>query len=128
LPLEQVRRDQALNKSGFHSRLADFWHHNADDATVGHEAAYGRTPWVYVRDGFRVFVLNADTTRKAVGRYLELVKQHGDDLQWGITASQQGKMTAVAYGPERYRLKPFYLYAAGIASATSRRRRPRPAS
>jgi hypothetical protein len=128
LLLTRVRRDQALNKSEFHGRLRDFWLHSSDDGTVGPRAAYGRIPWVYVRDGFRVFVLNADTKREAVGRYLELVKQHSDDLRWEITASQQDKMTAVLYGPERHRLKPFYLYAAGIASAPKRSRRPRSSS
>jgi hypothetical protein len=105
-----------LNKSEFHSRLKDFWLHSSDDETVGPKAAYGRRPWVYVRDGFRVFMLNADTKREAVGQYLQLLRQHDDDLRWEITASQQKKMTAVAYGPEQCRLKPFYLYAAGIAA------------
>ena len=127
MPLEQVRRDQAVNKSEFHGRIRD-WLKHSDDATVGPKAAYGRRPWVYVRDGFRVFELNADTTREAVGQYLELLRQHDDDLRWEITASQRDKMTAVAYGPERRRLKPFYLYAAGIASALRPGRKPRSAS
>src|SRR5713226_6470783 len=124
MSLTQVRRDQALTKSEFHGRLRDSWLQNPDDTTVGPKADYGRKPWVYVRDGFRVFVLNADTKREAVGRYLDLVNQYGDDLRWEIRASQQGKMTAVAYGPERCRLRSFYLYAVGIASATTRSWRP----
>lgn len=127
MPLTQVRRDQALNKSDFHSLLSD-WLHNSNDETVGPKATYGRRPWIYVRDGFRVFMLNADTKREAVGQYLKLLRQHNDDLRWEITASQQNKMTAVAYGPERRRLKPFYLYTAGIARVPKGSRRPRSAS
>ena len=129
MPLTQVRRDQALNKSEFHSRLRSWLEKNEDaKATIGPEATYGFTPWVYVRDGFRLFKLNADTEQQAVGQYLELLRQHDDDLRWEITASQQHKMTAVAYGPELRRLKPFHLYAAGIASAPRRSRRLRSAS
>ena len=110
MPLAQVRRDQALTKSAFHRQLRDFWLHNSDDETVGPNAALGFTPWVYVYDGPGLFKLNADTKRKAVGRYLKLVKQHSDDLRWEITASQRGKQTAVAYGPKGSPAKSFYLY------------------
>jgi hypothetical protein len=110
VPLTQVRRGQALNKSEFHRLLRDFSRHNSDDATVGLKAAYGGRPWIYILDEGRVFVLNADTKGKAVGRYLELVKQHSDDLRWEITASQRGKQPAVAYGPKGSPAKSFYLY------------------
>jgi hypothetical protein len=110
LPLTQVRRDQALNKSEFHSRLKVFWRRNSDEAAVGPKAAYGGRPWVYVLDDRRIFVLNADTKRKAVGEYLELVERHSDDLRWEITASQRGRQTAVAYGPKGSPAKSFYLY------------------
>ena len=128
MPLKEVRRNQALNKSEFHERLRDFWLHNSDDATVCPNAAYGRRPWIYILNEHRVFVLNADTKRKAVGEYLELVTQHSDDLRWELRPSQQGKMTAVAYGPHGLPVQSFYLYAADVASAPMRTQGPRSAS
>jgi hypothetical protein len=117
LSLKEVRRDQALNKSQFHERLREFCGGNSsDDATVCPNYAYGRRPWIYILDEHRVFVLNADTKRKAVREYLELVAQHSDDLRWELRPSQRGNMTAVAYGPHGLPVQSFYLYAAGVAS------------
>ena len=114
VPMERVRRDQPLSKPEFHRRLR-FWLENAEDAIIGPEDVDGRTGWVYVRDGSTVFMLHADTKRDAVQRYLQLVSLYGDDLQWEITESQRGKLTAVVYGPEKIRRKSFYLYAVSNA-------------
>ena len=112
MPMDKVRRDQALSKSQFHQRLRS-WLDDSSDTVVGPESVDGRTGWVHIRDGSDVFVLHADTRRDAVRSYLQLVTQYGDDLQWDIAESQRGKMTAVVYGPERLRQKSFYLYALG---------------
>jgi hypothetical protein len=128
LSLKEVRRDQALNKSQFHERLRDFCLRNSDDATVCPNYAYGRRPWIYILDEHRVFVLNADTKRKAVGEYLKLVAQYSDDLRWELRPSQRGNMTAVAYGPHGLPVQSFYLYAAGVAGAPRRAQGPRSAS
>jgi len=128
LSLREVRRDQALNKSEFHKRLRDFCDHNSDDATVCPNVDYGRRPWIYILDEHRVFVLNADTKRKAVGEYLDLVAQHPDDLRWELRPSQRGHMTAVAYGPDELPVQSFYLYATGKVSAPKRTQGPRSAS
>lgn len=111
MPMEQIRRNQALTKAQFHRRLRD-WFQTTNDAVVGSEEVRGRTPWVYVRDGTEMFALNADTSRDAVGRYLQMVIMYGDNLQWEVAQSQRGNMTAVTYGPHHVRLTPFYLYLA----------------
>ncbi len=110
MPMDQVRRDQALSKSQFHQRLRS-WLDDSDDDVVGPDGVDGRTGWVYVRDGSDIFVLHADTQRDAVRSYIQSVSQYGDDLQWNIAKSQRGKMTAVVYGPDKLRQKSFYLYA-----------------
>lgn len=112
MALEQVRRERALDKSEFHDRLRS-WLAKADDVVIGPEGVDGRTGWVYVRDGSDLFVLHADTPRNAVQAYLQLVAQFGDGIEWEIAESQRGKMTAVVYGPQKMRLRSFYLYAAG---------------
>jgi hypothetical protein len=128
LPLKEVRRAQALNKSEFHKQLWNFWNQDSDDATVCPNYAYGRRPWIHILDDHRVFVLNADTKRKAVGEYLDLVDQHSDDLRWELRPSQRGKMSAVAYGPDGLSVPSFYLYAVDGARATSHDPRPRSTS
>jgi hypothetical protein len=109
MPIERVGRDQAISKGQFHSRLRD-WLDSTSDAVVGPEGVHGRTSWIHVRDGSTMFVFHADTPREAVTFYLHLVELHGDDLAWEIAPSQRGNMTAVVYGPENVRHKPFYLY------------------
>jgi hypothetical protein len=109
MPIERVRRDQALSKDQFHWRLRD-WLDRTNDAVVGPEDVDGRTSWIHVRDGSTMFVLHADTPREAIAFYLHLVELHGDAITWEIAPSQRGKMTAVVYGPEKVRHKPFYLY------------------
>lgn len=112
MPLEQVFRDHPLSKHEFHQRLRQ-WFDNSDDLIVGPENIPGVTCWVYVRDGSDIFGLHADTKRDAVGRYLQLVEQYGDTLQWEITESQRDKRTAVVHGPKKVRDTSFYLYYVG---------------
>ena len=114
MPLAQVRRGDAVTKSEFHRRLRS-WLETTVDTQVGPVGGRGQTPWVHIRDGSRVFALNADTMRKGIERYLQLVKLFGDDLQWEIAAGQTGKMTSVGYGPDQRRIQFFYLYVAGGA-------------
>jgi hypothetical protein len=113
VPLEQVRRSQAISKSEFHARLR-IWLADTHDIAVGpEEISYKGAGWVYVRDGSDIFVLHADTPREAVYNYLQLVGRYGDDLRWEVAESRRHKMTAVVYGPENMRLTPFYLYHQG---------------
>jgi len=115
LPVERVRRGEALSKGEFHRHLRT-WLDSTDDAIVGPDDVPGVTPWMYIRDGSSLFELHADTTCGAVRDYLGLVDVHGDIRQWAITASDRGNMTAVLYGPKQIRLKPFYLYATRTAA------------
>lgn len=109
MPIKRVSLDDAISKSEFHSRLRA-WLHDTGDAIVGEPDVPGVTAWVHVLDGSSRYRLHADTRRKAVDDYLRLVAPHGDDLKWTVVASKRGRINAVAYGPERKRLVPFYLY------------------
>jgi len=88
------------------------WFEATDDLFIGADAVYRRTGWIHVRHGSTFFVLNADTKRESVNEYLQLVDRYGNDLLWEVVENERGRMTAVAYGPENYRLKSFYLYVA----------------
>lgn len=109
MAMHQIRTKDAVTKSRFHSMLRQ-WIEDTNDETIGPEGIRGQTPWIHVRDGSTLFFLNADTRRKAVETYLQFVALHGDNIAWTIVPSQRGNMTAVAYGPEVIRHKPFYLY------------------
>lgn len=63
-----------------------------------------------VRDGSNILVLNADTPRDPVDRYLDVVNRYGNDLRWNRAESQRGEMTSVEYGPDKLRCKSFNLY------------------
>jgi hypothetical protein len=109
MPAERIKRGDAISKKRFHA-LLQRWIETTDEEVVGPEDIDERTSWVHVREGGVVFGLHADTSRKAVRSYLQLVRFQDDDLAWEIVASQKGKMTALVYGPDRVRIKPFYLY------------------
>jgi hypothetical protein len=99
-----------LSKFEFHQRI-QHWLEKTDDKVIGPDDIKSpRTGWVHVRDGSNILVLNADTPRDAVDRYLQMVTRFGNDLEWHRAASRQGKMTTVEYGPDRIRCKSFYLY------------------
>jgi hypothetical protein len=72
----------------------------------------GVTPWIYVQEGKDLYIRHADVSHEAVRRYLDLVDQYGDGLEWTIVTNQRGRKNAVAYGPNRERVTPFYLYLA----------------
>jgi uncharacterized ferritin-like protein (DUF455 family) len=109
MPMNQVRLGDSISKRAFHSRLRA-WLHDTDDEIVGDPDVIGMTAWVHVRDGHSWYRLHADTRREAVADYLRLVDKYGDDIEWSIVANQRGRKNAVAYGPERVRRVPFYLY------------------
>jgi hypothetical protein len=108
MPLEQVRLNEAVDKSEFHSLLRD-WLNSADDSTIG-DADFGKSAWLHVRDAAARYRLNADTTRQGVAEYLQLVERYGDGLKWSVVANRDGVENAVAYGPESRRVRRFYLY------------------
>ena len=69
-----------------------------------------RAPWIYIRDGNRLYNIHADSTREGTVRYLDLVRQHGDSLIWTVVRSQRGKLTKVGFGPAEEIIEGFYVY------------------
>ena len=107
MPMERVRRGEAIPKTEFHARLRK-WLKNTDEVRIGPDDVPGVTPWIYVRER-NIYEFHADVKRDAAERYLLLVDRFGDDLEWTIVANERGNENAVAYGPEHERLIPFYL-------------------
>jgi hypothetical protein len=69
------------------AELADLlrtWHRTTNEPTLGDLAQYGGRPYVHIVLGDVHVVLNADTKRAAVERYLVAVEAHGADLPWQV--------------------------------------------
>lgn len=112
MPMPRSDRAHAVSRTVFHNQLRE-WLSGTNEAIIGSEDVDGRTVWVHVRDVQRMFGLHADTRREAVERYLQLLSVHSEELEWTVVPSQRGNLTAVAFGPEQLRYKPFYLYVTG---------------
>jgi hypothetical protein len=114
MPMERVSPRDAITKPAFYARLRA-WLRDTDDAAVGAPDVIGVVPWVHVRHGDSLYKLHADTRREAVSRYLKLVDEYGDDLEWLVVPNERGRENALAYGPQRVRIVPFYFYLVGVA-------------
>ena len=109
MPIDRSSSKEPFTKREFHERLLR-WFVDTDEDMIGDPAADGRTAWLYVRDADSLFKLHADTPRRAVEEYLRLLRAFEGKLEWSVRPSRQGKMTAVAFGPDRVKIEPFYLY------------------
>lgn len=109
MSMDQVSRADAISKPAFHARLRA-WLSGTDESIVGSPDVPGLSAWVYVHDGGNLYKLHADAKRAAVSEYLSLVDQLGDGLAWTIVPNERGNMNAVAYGPAKTRIVPFYFY------------------
>lgn len=107
--MERLGRAEWISKLEFHSRLQR-WYRRTDEPVIGDPEADRRTAWLWVRDGHRLARLFADTARDAVGEYLELLNEHGGELEWSVVPSATGQLTKIALGPGRVVIDGFHLY------------------
>ncbi len=78
------------------AELLRTWLRTTNEPTIGDVAQYGGRPYVHVRLGEVHVVLNADTKRAAVERYLAAVDAHGADLPWQVVQGR-AKVNKVVY-------------------------------
>jgi hypothetical protein len=107
MPIEKIGAGSAVSRSAFDAILAEWF--QTGENQIG-DADHGITAWVHVREGDDVFRLNSDTTREGVERYLQLVRQYEDRLEWSVVENERGNMNKVAFGPEAETIRYFYLY------------------
>jgi hypothetical protein len=107
--MQQVPKDNPLTKPEFHRRLRE-WLATSDENQIGSDAVYQQTAWMSVRDGNQIFELHPDTKRNAIQRYMHLVDQHGDGIEWELATTRKGNLRAVVFGPAKVREESFYLY------------------
>lgn len=111
MPMQRVRggNRNALTKPVFHARLRD-WLNEGEARIDGETASDNRAPWVYIRDGNRLFNIHADSTYEGVKHYLRLVDFYGDGLTWSVVLSKRGHPTKGGFGPEKEVIEGFYVY------------------
>ena len=74
------------------------WHESTDEATIGDADRFKRAPWVNADSAAGLFDLNADTTRRAVGRLLAFVRSH-PSAPWHVVENQRGRVNKVIFDP-----------------------------
>jgi len=109
MSMERVARGDWITKVEFHERLGR-WYRETDDAVIGDPGTDRRTTWLWVRDGHRLARLFADTTREAVGQYLDLLRRLHGAIDWHVVPSAAGQNTKIAFGPDRVVFDGFHLY------------------
>jgi hypothetical protein len=108
--MDRVGRAGWITKLEFHARLVR-WFRETGEPVIGDPDTDRRTAWLWVRDGHRLTRLFADTTREAVGRYLDLLNENRGELDWTVVPSAAGQWTKIALGPDRVVIDGFHLYA-----------------
>jgi hypothetical protein len=111
MPLRIGGIAEARNKAGFHSELRS-WRKSGTESTVSEVKPKKWPGKMHVSDGNRVFEFHADTKREPVRKYLELVKKHGNSLEWTLrlTSGRKPRLRAVVFGPDKVKISGFYLY------------------
>jgi hypothetical protein len=79
-------------------RVLRAWLDGSDVPTIGPVDNYGGKPWISIHlDRDRIAVLNADTTRAAVGKYVEDAETRGADVPWSILPNRNGRWNKLTF-------------------------------
>ena len=74
------------------------WFESTDEATIGDADLFKRAPWINADSAAGLFDVNADTTRRAVGRMLAFVRSH-PTAPWHVVENQRGRVNKVVFDP-----------------------------
>ncbi len=110
---EDGHLDKGVSVSGkreLHDLLS-VWFQRSDAGTIGGERNYAGTPWVFIRlaESTRA-ALNADTTRRAVKKYLDDARTRGADARWHVILNNRGKVNKVVFGENSEATPGWFCY------------------
>lgn len=110
--LEPARSKRSpIDRPELHRRLRVWLVAASDGAVIGDVARnQGRAVWVWIRWRGEHYRLHADTKRAGVQAYLALVDSYGEDVEWTVVRSQQGRLTRVVVGPDQVVIPGLFLY------------------
>jgi hypothetical protein len=86
------------------------WQQSSLAKTIGDVRKYGGTAWITVDLGGDIAVLNADTKRVGVAKYLEHVRRFGPELPWRAIANNRGTVNKVVFSDDPAEAVGWYLY------------------
>lgn len=104
-----ARGTRVRSKSGLAS-LLERWYHGKTEPTIGAVGAFGGKAWVYIDLQSGRAVLNADTTRDAVGDYLDDVAERGAEARWWVVRNRDGRINKVVYKADSGLVPGWYCY------------------
>lgn len=90
------------------AKLLDAWLRSSDAATIGDVGSFGGSPWVHVALEVHEVVLNADTKRHAVERFVHDLP--GQPQPWMVIANRRGRINKVLPYPAAAPLAGWYAY------------------
>ena len=85
------------------------WLDTTTEETIGYVGSYGGKPWVRVQTDEGDFVVNADTTRAGVRRFVDL---HEQGESWQRIPNSRGVLNKVTNEPTRRPIRGLYMYSA----------------
>ena len=72
------------------------WFDETDDETIGDVERFARAPWINFDSPAGPIDLNADTSRRAIGRMLKQVRSRPHE-PWHVIENQRGKVNKVVF-------------------------------
>lgn len=102
------------------------WFEHSDRPTVGDVGAFGGSPVIRVDDLGLAFVVNRDTKRAAVARFLAAVDEAGGagQLDWHVAPNARGTLNRVTYGSDDAPTLGWYAYTKDPTKGDARRHPP----
>ena len=92
--------------------LLSRWHRDTNSRTLGEFGTFGGQVWLWLElpDLPRRARLNADTSREAVGEYVDDVARRGADVPWRVITNRRGSMNKVTFTDDGRLIPGWYCY------------------
>ena len=96
------------NREEFDAALS-LWYAKAEPGQWIEPGAYTRKASVRVEHRGVTFELKAETSREAIGRYLEAIRRH-PDAQWTVVPNARGRFNKLALGDPPRIIEGLWIY------------------
>jgi len=88
--------------------LLERWLRASNAVTLGDVASFGGSPCARVELEGAHLVLNVDTKRSAVERFVEQARREGVDQPWPVIANRRGRVNKVVFRQDRQETPGWY--------------------
>jgi len=87
------------------------WLAVSDEATIGEIGDFGGSPCILISfDNSLTAALNADTSRAAVGEYVEYARRRGADVPWSVKPNRRGRLNKLTFRENGVETPGWYCY------------------